>query len=487
MKKYIETHRIDENRVRVSTHNGMDITLFANKDVPVDRASLRETTGIASIQDTIEILKKDGFLDSSSEISRAVLTPDFHKGSGIPVGTVLDAKGFIIPKCIGRDINCSMRFIATDLSEEDFKKAGSALDNRLRHLFFAGGRNIAMNEVSREGIMRHGLMGLDIKNMPSGLWDGISDDVLDHDILRTHNGGSWNTDNNWMFDDFIKGSGGISRDSALGSIGGGNHFVEFQAVNNIFDRKTAYEWGIKPGTIGIMIHSGSLFAGQTVGDHYMDVARSLYPSHLERPEHDFYPLPLIGKDSHHAKAYLNALGLASNFAVLNRMLMGYMAIQAIRDIVKSYFSHHLVYDLSHNMLFKEGENHFIHRKGASPSDKTEFFHDGHPVIIPGSMGTSSFIMKGGSNADALKSAPHGAGRLLSRGNTRQSDRGEKLRIVTKVDMNGLRKDIQKEVFKDLMEEAPDAYKPVLPAFHTVRNSGMASAVAEMTPIMTVKG
>ncbi|GAB6853299.1 RtcB family protein [Asaia astilbis] len=252
------------------------------------------------------------------------------------------------------------------------------------------------------------------------------------------------------------------------------------------DTRTAYAWGIKPGTIGIMIHYGSLFAGGMAGDHYVDLARKLYPTNLERPKHDFYPLPLNGQHAHHARAYMNALGLASNFGVINRMCMQYMALGVLKDILGQDFNSHLVYDLSHNMLF-ENEGDYLHRKGSSPAGNTDFFPDGHPVIVPGSMGSSSFIMKGGSLSEALNSAPHGAGRLLSRGKARVRAQAETLRVVSRVAPVGLRADIKRELDKELMEESPDSYKPVLPAFNTVQNSGMASGVAEMKPILTVKG
>lgn len=488
MKHFVETNRLDENKLSVVNDNGLDIKLFANTEVPIDRASLRETVGISAIGKSFDDLRlQDGFQDMSLE--RVVLTPDFHKGSGIPVGTVLDVRGAIIPKCIGRDINCSMRYIATDLPADVIRSAGRELDMRLRAIFFGGLRNVAMDESLREAIMRHGLAGISpgmLQNHAEGLWNDVSWDSLEHDMKHTHNQGSWHTHDLWIFDDFVRGAGGMSRDSALGSIGGGNHFVEFQEVDHVADRHSGYNWGLTKGHLGIMIHSGSLFAGGMVGDHYMDVARKLWPSNMERPNHDFYPLPLHGKHSVHAKRYLSALGLASNFAVINRMLMGYMAIKAIKDVVGIDFNHHLVYDLSHNMLF-ENENGYIHRKGSSPSENSEHFVDGHPVIIPGSMGTHSYIMRGGNLNDALNSAPHGAGRLLSRGKTRSSERSEKLRIVTKVDTTGLRSDVKKEVLKDLMEEAPDAYKPILPAYETVSNSGMAHPVARLSPILTVKG
>ncbi|GGC30818.1 hypothetical protein GCM10007207_15420 [Asaia siamensis] len=320
--------------------------------------------------------------------------------------------------------------------------------------------------------MRHGLLGLDTKRPLKGLLAGLTPDILEQEVERTHNGGSWDTYDTWMFDDFIRGAGGETRDSALGSIGGGNHFVEFQEVSTIMDARTAYQWGIKPGTIGIMIHSGSLFAGGMVGDHYMDLARRIYPSSLARPIHNFYPLPLRGRHAEHSRAYLNVLGLASNFGVINRLCMQHMALKAVREVMGREFESHLVYDLSHNMLF-ENAGDYLHRKGASPAGETNSFWGGHPVIVPGSMGTSSFIMKGGSLAQALNSAPHGAGRLLSRGRMRGADPANRLRVVSRVNPVGLREDIRRELEKDLMEEAPASYKPVLPAFHTVQNSGMA--------------
>lgn len=488
MKHFVETNRLDENRLRIVNKNNLDINLFANAEVPIDRASLRETIGISALAESLDDLRShDGF--EEMRLERVVLTPDFHKGSGIPVGTVLDVRGAVIPKCIGRDINCSMRYIATDLPADVIRSAGRKLDTRLRAIFFGGMRNVAMDERLREVIMRHGLAGLSpdiLRDHADGLWNDVSWNSLEHDMKHTHNQGSWETSDLWMFDDFVRGSGGMSRDSALGSIGGGNHFVELQEVDHIADRHNGYDWGLTKGNLGIMIHSGSLFAGGMVGDHYMDVARKLWPSGVGRPDHDFYPLPLHGKHSIHAKQYLSALGLASNFAVINRMLMGYMAIKAIKEVTGIDFNHHLVYDLSHNMLFGNDYG-YIHRKGSSPSEQGGHFPDGHPVIIPGSMGTHSYIMRGGSLDDALNSAPHGAGRLLSRGKTRTTDRSRKLRIVTKVDTTGLRTDVKKEVMKDLMEEAPDAYKPILPAYETVSNSGMAHPVARLSPILTIKG
>lgn len=491
MSTYVQTRRLDANRVKVETDNGLDIILFANSDVSIDRQSLRETRGIAQIADTIDNLRQSGFLPDDARLRRAVLTPDFHKGSGIPVGTVLDARGFIIPKCIGRDINCSMRFLTTDVTVEEFQALGKELDARLRHIFFAGGRDLPMTEELRRRIMRHGLPGLDRHGMNLGLWRSIPDDIAEREFDKTNHGGSWETDDEWMFSDFIRGAGGLSRDSAIGSIGGGNHFVEFQAIDRLEDRKAAWRWGIKEGHVSIMIHSGSLFAGGMVGDHFMEKARAIYPSSLKRPDHDFYPIPLDGEHAALARSYLSALGLASNLAVINRLVMGFMAVAALSDCLGRRVEHAMLADVSHNMAWVENDGSVLHRKGASPAglDNRSGFPDGIPVILPGSMGDYSYVLKGCGLDDALHSAPHGAGRIRTRGAIRKGGEAEldSIRIVTKIDPRMERPDIAKELRRNMMEEAPSAYKPVMPALETVRDAGMASPVARVKPLLTVKG
>lgn len=126
------------------------------------------TAGISLIYDTIALLNQDGFLQHACSMERVVLTPDFHKGSGIPVGAVIDAHGFIIPKAIGRDINCAMGFVATDSPAESFPALGRELDDTPRHVFFEGGRDIVFDEHQREAVMRHGLLGLDTKRPTKG-------------------------------------------------------------------------------------------------------------------------------------------------------------------------------------------------------------------------------------------------------------------------------------------------------------------------------
>src|SRR5438045_6590130 len=122
----VDAQRVDAVRVRIDTPSGLDITLFANEHVPVDRASLAEVGTLSGIADTIEELNRERFFgDLEAKIRRCVLTPVFHKGAGIPVGTVIDACGFVVPRCAGTDIGCGMRLLVTDLTSEEFERPGA--------------------------------------------------------------------------------------------------------------------------------------------------------------------------------------------------------------------------------------------------------------------------------------------------------------------------------------------------------------------------
>jgi tRNA-splicing ligase RtcB len=473
---YTQTERLDGNRVRIVSD--LDIVLFANEQVPVDRASLRETKTISDIKATVESLNRLRFFgDYDARIHRAVLTPDFHKGAGIPIGTVIDADGFVLPKCAGTDVGCGMRLIMTNLSKADFEKCQN-LDQILRHVFFEGGRDIPMDQAGRTGMLREGIAGL--RPLREGLWKNIDPVQLFDDLARTH--AAWPTNDLWMFDDYVKGSGGISRDAAIGSIGGGNHFVELQYVEECLDKRTCMEWGVVPGMITIMAHTGSVGLGGMVGDHFVQQARRMFPTALRAPEHAYHVLPTTGPHEEQGHAYRSAMGLAANFATVNRLMLGEMAIKCLSDAMGRRISGRLIYDAPHNLVWSDGQRH-LHRKGATPAEQD------HPVIVPGSMGDASYLLKGRGCVASLCSAPHGAGRLKARGAGRKANPDEmrSIRVVTKIDLTKVRKDIAREYQKTLMEEAPSQYKPVAPVIETVTDAGIASPVARLRPLLTLKG
>jgi tRNA-splicing ligase RtcB len=484
--------RLDAERVRIDTPYGVDITLFANERVFLDAASVDEIVAFASLAETLTTLNAAGFFgDAPAHIGRIVLTPDFHRGAGIPVGTVVDAHGFVLPKAVGTDIGCGMRLLATDISEAEFARLGDDLDRRLRHIFFEGGRNIPMSPAQRTALLRDGLPGLlDCPHADEGLWRSWDMARQEADLMRTHRLGALPTDDVFALEDFVKGSGdAFSRDGQIGSIGGGNHFVEIQRVEDIFDGPTAHHWGLKRGSIVVMAHSGSVGIGHLVGAHFSDLAKAAFPRQIQRPGHGFYPLPVMAELG---RRYVSAMGNAGNFAFTNRLFLGLMTVRALSDALGREVEARLVHDAPHNLIWDEGNGRMIHRKGACPADGPSGdadFPSGHPVIIPGSMGTSSYVLRGSGAPASLCSACHGAGRLAPRQQGRRGSRAElePLRVVTKVDQRRLRRDVRADWEQALMEEAPSRYKDITPAIETVTAAGIAGKVARLWPLLTVKG
>lgn len=488
----VDADRIDAVQVRIDTPSGLDIQLFAKESVPVDRASLAEVGTLSGIADTLEELNRIRFFgDIDAAIRRCVLTPDFHKGAGIPVGTVIDAHGFVIPRCAGTDIGCGMRLVVTDMTRDEFERLGSRLDGTLRHAFFEGGRDIPMDPGGRAAVLRVGAPGLKAPPDGGGLWRQLDPQMLEQDLARTNRHGSWPTRDLWEFDDYVEGSGGTSHDAVIASIGGGNHFVELQSVDACIDRHACWDWGLKSGMVAVMVHSGSVGLGGMVGQRFMDLARNLHPKSMAMPPHGFHPIPTVGPLAGKGDDYLSAMGLAANFAVVNRLMLTALTLRCLSDVAGRMVSGRLVYDAPHNLVWSEGQNH-LHRKGACPaaSDPNDpLFPDGHPVIVPGSMGDASYVLKGQGSIASLCSAPHGAGRLVARGEGRKGDAGElrHIRVVTKIDPSRVRRAIAVEHLRSLMEEAPSQYKSVTLVVETVTDAGIASPVARLRPLLTVKG
>ena len=286
-----------------------------------------------------------------------------------------------------------------------------------------------------------------------------------------------------MFSDYIHGSGSkSSRDAQIGSIGGGNHFVELQAVSQTLDGTRAWEWGLSPDAVGIMVHSGSVSLGHVVGAHFDGKAREAWPAKAKKPKSGFYPL-----HGDLATEYLDAMRNAMNFAACNRLFLGLMVVRALSEILGRKVEHRLLWDAPHNFVeVYPASSTVVHRKGACPA------FSGLPVLIPGSMGDHSFILEGRGNEDALHSACHGAGRAAARRKAQKATEEVKLlRVVSPIDPESPqikgRQDILKKYTARLAEEAPSAYKPVLPIIDTVKDAGIAIPVVRLSPLLTIKG
>jgi tRNA-splicing ligase RtcB len=290
-----------------------------------------------------------------------------------------------------------------------------------------------------------------------------------------------------------------SYDDQTGSIGGGNHFVEFQRVEKVLDRQTAFAWGLRKGAVAIMVHSGSVGIGHIAGRSIREILSRLYPKSVTHPGNGVYPLRACEAE---AVGFWDLLHSAANFGFANRLALALCAVEAIERAIGPIEAP-LVYDAPHNLVWAETGGGYLHRKGATPARGPEdmvgtpFHYWGEPVLVPGSMGSLSFVLAGIGNPEALKSASHGAGRSLSRGAAartahREFDRFlEEFRIVTPLDLrrSGVRHrpEILKRKIGELRAEGPHAYKGIRAIIDTLSAAGIAKPVVELTPIMTVKG
>jgi tRNA-splicing ligase RtcB len=494
----------------VNDHD-VDATLFANERVPVESGAVDELVGMVALRDTVETLAQhdSGYFDAPPSIRKVAVTPDFHKGVGIPIGTVMATSGFVVPQAIGNDINCGMRLHLTSLTADDVLAGRDELEKRFRHVYFEGGRNIPMTRVQRQAMLQEGLGGL-LNAVPrsasEGLWPLFNELRVERDLQRVHQSGAFAAGHVEDLDPFLGRDDGVAnRDGQIGSIGGGNHFVEIQRVSKILDGSTAHAWGLREGAVTVMVHSGSLAIGHHCGTRIRDLLRKVYPSDVRHPENGIFLIPDGERHRATFDRFWNAMGSAANFAFANRLFLALMAIKGLRETC-GRFDTSLLYDAPHNLVWQEeidGQRVFLHRKGACPSRGfdamagTPFEYYGEPVLVPGSMGASSFILAGRGNPDSLWSASHGAGRAMSRGDAlRASDAEfrafmESFRVVTPVDLRrpdiAMRRDIVEKKLEDIKKEAPFAYKGIGPIVDTLSEAGIAQPVVELTPLMTVKG
>jgi tRNA-splicing ligase RtcB (3'-phosphate/5'-hydroxy nucleic acid ligase) len=509
--------RVDDTTSYIPNPHGVPVTLFANRDVPIELEAVEQALGFVGLQGTIDAIwaaeragKTSPFWgDTAGRLERVVLTPDFHRGGGIPVGTVAEANGFVVPQAVGNDVCCGMRLLVTDITRDELAPHLDAIHRPLRAVFFQGQREIPMSPRQREALLREGLWGIletRADNANTGIWRHYDARTQEADLARVHFQGVLPANGIFAFADYVASSGAIDgRDSQIGSIGGGNHFVELQTIDEILDGSVAHTWGVNAGAITIMAHSGSVGLGHPVGGYFLDQARAIYPAELKHPDHGFYVIPTSGPHAALGAKYLDAMRNAANFAFGNRLLLGLMTVRVLSEVLGRDVEARLIYDAPHNLIWDDQDRGVhLHRKGACPAlggdpslTGSPFRFTGHPVIIPGSMGAASYLLAGQGNEAAMCSACHGAGRSLSRGKSRHvdertyADTFSRLRVVTPIDPTApdvrLRRDVLAEYHNRLKEEAPYAYKDISPIVQTVEDAAIAKRVARMWPLLTIKG
>ena len=424
-------------------------------------------------------------------VGHSVVLPDGHEGYGFPVGGVaaMDAEeGMISPGGVGYDINCGVRLLRSNLSEQMVR---SKLKDLVTDLFSS-----IPSGVGSKGAVKLSHSDLDevlVKGVNWAIDNGYGSSN-DSDVCE-ENGQISNADPNEVSDKARKRGA-----PQLGSLGSGNHFLEVQKVAEIHDEEAANRMGIKEGTITILIHCGSRGFGHQVCSDYLRVAeQSMDKYNIHLPDKE---LACVPNNSEEGNSYRKAMFAALNFAWSNRQMITHWtrkSFERVFDQTESDLDMELVYDVAHNIAKIEKHkvdgkerNVVVHRKGATrafPSNRDEIplkYRDlGQPVLIPGSMGTSSWILLGQKNSMDLSfgSTAHGAGRTMSRSKARRNYTEDSV----KKSLNDKGIFIKALTRDGVVEETPQAYKDVDAVVNVSHNLGIATKVAKLVPIGVIKG
>ena len=424
-------------------------------------------------------------------VSHTVVLPDGHEGYGFPVGCVaaMDAEeGMISPGGVGYDINCGVRLIRTNLTEQDVRPKIKDIVTDLFSSIPSG--------VGSKGAVRLNPSQLDEVLVRGVQWavDNNYGNPEDAEVCE-ESGQIKNADPNKVSDRARKRGA-----PQLGSLGSGNHFLEIQRVEEIHDEEAAKRMGIEKGSVTILIHCGSRgFGHQVCSDYLRTSERALEKYNIKLVDRE---LACVPNSSEEGESYRKAMFAALNFAWCNRQMITHWTRKSFQRVFKqseSDLDMKLVYDVAHNIAKVEkhsidGKNRsvVVHRKGATrafPANREEIpqkYRDlGQPVFIPGSMGTASWILLGQPNSMNLTfgSTAHGAGRMMSR--TRARKNYTESQVKKSLSDKGI---FVKALTRDgVVEEAPQAYKDVDAVVHVSHELGIATKVAKLVPIGVIKG
>jgi len=446
--------------VRPLNHpDGLPAEVLLPRDHPLEPKALKQLSDFAQVRHP-----------AGGEVLQAFATPDFHPGSVVPIGCVLaTSQDIVIPDAIGTDINCGMRMHIADLTVDQLMAKKPEWLKAMKGDLLMSTRDLPMSVAQIRAMFRTGPFGWleEVGKRPLGMLGRSDLRQLQGELDQSFGLGSLDGDDRYAPQEMMPEDRDTIRDCFIGTIGGGNHFVELQVVEEILDKGWAFRWGIRKNQIAVMAHSGSRRVGIIVGQSWMQHARERWPQGVPHPENDIFALH--GKD---ALAYVTAMNTAANYAAVNRLLL----VEMVRDRLRQSFPGlelPLVFDAPHNIVTQEN-GFMIHRKGATPA------HLNQPVLIPGSMGQPSFLMVGHGNQRFLQSASHGAGRKLSRRDMHRLDKQGLDLGLDAVECITLKNE-------RLVQEAPAAYKDIGPVVQVQAEAGIASPVARMRPLLTFKG
>ncbi len=476
-----EWQRLDEYRLLISRSGGMHVPGIIYADPVLERALAADE----AVKQVRNVACLPGIVTAS------LAMPDIHWGYGFPIGGVaaFDAEdGVVSPGGVGYDINCGVRLAATRLDLPDVQDAlAHAADVLYREVPVGVGSagDIKLNQRGLRDAMVKGAAyavalgrgsASDLEYVESGgALPGADPEAVS---ARAHERGA----------------------DQVGTLGAGNHFLEVGVVDEVFDAPAADAFGLRPGQITVMIHSGSRGLGHQICDDYLaTMARYVRDHHLTLPDRQ---LACAHVHSREGQQYLAAMAAAANYAFANRQaLLGHVqrALELAWQISPRDLGLRTVYDVAHNIAKIEehevgGKKRrvVVHRKGATrafgpgrPEVPAAYRHVGQPVLVPGDMGRSSYVLVGTEAAmrETFGSSCHGAGRLLSRTAAVKHARGR--RIADELRERGVI--VRAKERETLAEEMPEAYKDVSNVVDVIHGAGIARKVARLRPLAVVKG
>ncbi len=445
----------------------------------------------------LEKIKGDNTIEQTKNVAAlpgiykySIALPDCHQGYGFPIGGVaaLDyEEGGLSPGGIGFDINCGVRLVRTNLTFNDVKP-------HLKELLDALFKNIP------SGVGKSGKIRLSKEELLEPLAKGVKWAVeqgyaWEEDLKFLEENGNMPADTDTVSEKALKRG-----KEQIGTTGAGNHFVEIQLVDDIFDENVAKAFGLSKGQICVMIHTGSRgFGHQVCTDYLREMENKFRDTISKLPDRELIYAP-AGTDT--CAEYYEAMKCAANFAFCNRQLITHWTREAFQKVIGQSaedLGMHIVYGVCHNIgkvekyeINGETKKVYVHRKGATRSfppghkDVPAVYRDvGQPVLIPGSMGTASYVLHGTQDAMNLTfgSTAHGAGRVASRSQMLRTTRGEKV----KEDLAKQNILVRSASWKVLAEEAPKAYKDIDEVVRVSDALGIAKLVAKLVPLAVMKG
>ncbi|HSK99602.1 MAG TPA: RtcB family protein [Rubrobacteraceae bacterium] len=477
----MDFERLDRYRYRITRGGKMrvDGVFYASKTILEDL----KTENYASLKQLKNVATLPGIVEP------ALSMPDIHWGYGLPIGGVAafdpDEGGVVSPGGVGFDINCGVRLLTSDIGREELEERKYALADAL-YKGIPSGVGIGRKDLRlRKGDLREIL----VKGPAALVERGFG---KPEELARIESGGRLaGADPETVSERACER--GLSQ---LGTLGSGNHFLEVQYIDEIYDEEAARSYGLEEGLVTVLIHSGSRGLGHQVCTDYVE--RFLVAAREE------YSIELVDKQlaaapirSPEGEAYLGAMASAANFAFANRQLITHFTREAFGKVGFDSKEHRLnvLYDLAHNNAkFEEyaGRELLVHRKGATrafgPGEEElpkEYRSVGQPVLVPGDMGRYSFVLAGteGAMRETFGSSAHGAGRKMSRKKAKKAARGRD--VVRELKEKGILVRAAGRATVD--EEMSEAYKDVADVVEVTQGAGIGRKVARLRPLVVVKG